>query len=47
MLQDSVHVENKSMYNTPPVFGVYVMGLVLKWLLKEGGLTAIDAAQLT
>ena len=43
MLQYSVHVENKSMYNTPPVFGVYIMGLVLKWLLKEGGLTAIDA----
>ena len=43
MLQYSVHVENKSMYNTPPVFGVYIMGLVLKWLLKEGGLAGIDA----
>jgi phosphoserine aminotransferase len=43
MLQYSVHVENTSMYNTPPVFGVYIMGLVLKWLLKEGGLAAIDA----
>ena len=43
MLQYSVHAENKSMYNTPPVFGVYIMGLVLKWLLKEGGLAAIDA----
>ena len=44
MLQYGVHVENKSMYNTPPVFGVYIMGLVLKWLLKEGGLSAIDAS---
>jgi phosphoserine aminotransferase len=44
MLQYGVHVENKSMYNTPPVFGVYVMRLVLKWLLKEGGLSAIDAS---
>jgi phosphoserine aminotransferase len=43
MLQYGVHVENKSMYNTPPVFGVYIMRLVLKWLLKEGGLAAIDA----
>ena len=43
MLQYSVHVENKSMYNTPPVFGVYIMGLVLKWLLQAGGLAAIDA----
>jgi phosphoserine aminotransferase len=36
-------VENKSMYNTPPVFGVYIMGLVLKWLIAQGGLAAIDA----
>jgi phosphoserine aminotransferase len=43
MLQYSVHVENKSMYNTPPVFGVYIMGLVLKWLIAQGGLEAIDA----
>jgi phosphoserine aminotransferase len=42
MLQYGVHVENKSMYNTPPVFGVYVMRLVLKWLIKEGGLAAIE-----
>jgi phosphoserine aminotransferase len=43
MLQYGVHVENKSMYNTPPVFGVYIMRLVVKWLLKEGGLPATDA----
>jgi phosphoserine aminotransferase len=42
MLQYSVHVENKSMYNTPPVFGVYIMRLVMKWLLAQGGLSAID-----
>jgi phosphoserine aminotransferase len=42
MLQYSVHAENKSMYNTPPVFGVYIMRLVLKWLLKEGGLAAME-----
>jgi phosphoserine aminotransferase len=42
MLQYGVHVENKSMYNTPPVFGVYIMRLVLKWLLAEGGLRAIE-----
>jgi len=43
MLQYGVHVENKSMYNTPPVFGVYIMRLVVKWLLNQGGLAAIDA----
>ena len=41
MLQYPVHVENGSMYNTPPVFTIYVMRLVLKWLLKEGGLAAM------
>jgi len=42
MLQYGVHVENKSMYNTPPVFAIYVMRLVLAWLLKQGGLAAIE-----
>jgi phosphoserine aminotransferase len=42
MLQYSVQVENKSMYNTPPVFAIYVMGLVMKWIKKEGGLAAMD-----
>ena len=42
MLQYGVHVENKSMYNTPPVFAIYVMRLVLAWLLKRGGLEAVD-----
>jgi phosphoserine aminotransferase len=43
MLQYSVHAENKSMYNTPPVFAIYVMRLVLAWLLKQGGLAAVGA----
>jgi phosphoserine aminotransferase len=42
MLQYGVHVENKSMYNTPPVFAIYIMRLVLAWLLKQGGLAAIE-----
>ena len=37
--------ENKSMYNTPPVFAIYIMRLVLAWLLKQGGLAAIETAQ--
>src|SRR5580765_4477362 len=41
MLQYGVHVENKSMYNTPPVFAIYIMRLVLAWLVKQGGLAAI------
>jgi phosphoserine aminotransferase len=42
MLQYPVHAENGSLYNTPPVFAIYVMRLVLAWLLREGGLPAID-----
>ena len=38
------HVDNNSMYNTPPTFGVYVVGLVAKWLQEEiGGLQAMHA----
>ena len=43
MLNYAVHAENGSMYNTPPCFGIYLMGLVAKWALGEGGLTAIAA----
>jgi phosphoserine aminotransferase len=44
MLNYAVHAENGSLYNTPPVFAVYAMGLVMKWLIKEGGLSAIEKA---
>jgi phosphoserine aminotransferase len=44
MLSYAVHAENGSMYNTPPCFGIYLMGLVLKWALAQGGLAAIGAA---
>lgn len=35
-----IHAENGSMYNTPPTYGIYICGLVFKWLLKNGGLEA-------
>ena len=44
MLNYAVHAENGSMYNTPPCFGIYLMGLVMKWGLAQGGLEAINAA---
>ena len=44
MLQYPVHAENKSLYNTPPVFAIYVMRLVLRWLLKQGGLAPMAKA---
>jgi phosphoserine aminotransferase len=43
MLNYAVQAENGSLYNTPPAFGIYVLGLVVEWLLELGGLPAIDA----
>jgi phosphoserine aminotransferase len=43
MLNYAVQAENGSLYNTPPAFGIYVLGLVVDWLIKLGGLPAIDA----
>ena len=42
MLNYKVMADNGSMYNTPPVFGIYILRLVLKWLKANGGLTAIQ-----
>ena len=42
MLNYAVHAENGSLYNTPPAFAVYSMGLVMKWLRAQGGLAAIE-----
>ena len=41
MLNYAVQAENGSMYNTPPAFGVYVLGLVAGWMLDQGGLPAM------
>lgn len=40
---DYVNVaREKSMYNTPPTYAIYVAGLVFKWLKEQGGLAAIE-----
>jgi phosphoserine aminotransferase len=44
MLNYAVHAENGSMYNTPPAFAVYALGLVMKWLIGAGGLAAMAIA---
>ena len=36
MLNYAVHAENGSLYNTPPAFAVYALGLVMKWLIGAG-----------
>jgi phosphoserine aminotransferase len=41
MLSYAVHAESRSLYNTPPVFAIYAVGLVMKWLREQGGLAAM------
>ncbi|MEW6469945.1 MAG: 3-phosphoserine/phosphohydroxythreonine transaminase [Bacteroidota bacterium] len=42
MLDYRVHIKGDSMYNTPPVFPVYVSLLTMQWLKKNGGLEWIE-----
>ena len=41
MMNYAVQAENGSMYNTPPTFAVYTLGLVMQWLIANGGLAAM------
>lgn len=44
MLKYTSYVKNNSMHNTPPCFGIYMVGLTLKWLEEKiGGLEKMDA----
>lgn len=43
-LQYAVHAEKDSLYNTPPVFTVWMTGKVLRWIRDQGGLEAVQAA---
>jgi phosphoserine aminotransferase len=42
MLRYETHIQNESMYNTPPVFPIYVSMLTLRWLRDLGGLTSMQ-----
>jgi phosphoserine aminotransferase len=42
VLDYKVMAENKSLYNTPPTFTIYVVGLVLQWIKDKGGLAAME-----
>ncbi len=42
MLDYRFLAENKSLYNTPPCFAIYVVGLVLQWLIDIGGLAEME-----
>lgn len=36
MLKYKTHIEENSLYNTPPTFGIYILSLVTRWILKMG-----------
>ena len=42
IFQFRTHAENKSLYNTPPTFGVYMVRNVLSWLKGQGGLAKME-----
>lgn len=41
MFNYQTHADNGSMYNTPPTYGIYILGLVLDWVAEKGGLEAM------
>jgi len=43
MFDYKTHADNDSMYNTPATYSWYVAGLVFEWLLKKGGIAAMEA----
>lgn len=42
MLDFQVHLKGDSMYNTPPVFSIYVSYLTMQWIEKMGGVSAME-----
>lgn len=42
MLSYKTHAEKKSLYNTPPAFGIYIVKLVMEWIKNQGGLAGIE-----
>ncbi|MFZ5522781.1 MAG: 3-phosphoserine/phosphohydroxythreonine transaminase [Pseudomonadota bacterium] len=46
MLDYKTHADNDSMYNTPPTYGIYMAGLVFQWLKKNGGIAAMEQANI-
>ena len=42
MLDYKIHADNGSMFNTPPTYAIYMLGLVLQWTKKQGGVAAME-----
>ena len=39
MLDYNTYAKENSLYNTPPVFAIYIVGLVMRWIIEQGGLS--------
>jgi phosphoserine aminotransferase len=46
MLDYKIHADTDSMYNTPPTYGIYIAGLVFQWLKRNGGVAAMEQANI-
>ena len=42
MLRYTTHIDNASLFNTPPTFGIYMLRLVTDWMLANGGVDAME-----
>lgn len=42
MLNYKIHAGNKSLYNTPPCFAIYIAGLTFKWIKEQGGVASLQ-----
>jgi phosphoserine aminotransferase len=42
MLNYETHAKEKSLYNTPPTYGIYMAKLVFEWMLEMGGVSAME-----
>ncbi len=42
MLNYKLMADNDSMYNTPPTYGIYMLGLMFNWIEKQGGVKALE-----
>ena len=42
MFNYQIHADNKSLYNTPPTYSIYIMKLVLDWIKEQGGVSAVQ-----
>ncbi|MDD6214119.1 MAG: 3-phosphoserine/phosphohydroxythreonine transaminase [Firmicutes bacterium] len=42
MFNYQIHADNKSLYNTPPTYGIYIMKLVMEWIKEKGGVAAVQ-----